>query len=129
MSDVVGDTDGEMALGLLARKLVEDTRHHRGREFLRAQSISPTDDARVVDSSFAQRCHYVLIQRLADRAGLLGAIQYRDAARALGYCRYESIDCKGAVEAHLNDAGLVAAGIEPIDRFVRHLGAGAHGDD
>ena len=78
----------------------------------------------------AQRGDHVLVERLADGAGLLGAVEHGDgldrraAARAT-----KSLEREGPVEADLEHADLLALGDQVLDGLVRGLGAGAHDHD
>ena len=68
--------------GLL--ELVEDGLDHGRGEFLGGQAVAPADDPGHREGpargyGLGQRGHHVLIERLADRARLLGAVEHRDA--------------------------------------------------
>jgi hypothetical protein len=95
-ADVVDDPDGEVLAGLRLAQCAEDRPYHGGRELLGGQPVAPADDARhapAASGAFGQRRHHVLVQRLADGSGLLGAVQYRDVRRALGQ-RGEERGCR-----------------------------------
>ena len=106
---VVDDADREVMPGRLFRQLVEDRLHHRRREFLGAEPVAAADhEGKIattedtVDTALGictrkrlslrvlrvhrggevlcQRGHHILIQRLADRAGFLRAIEHGDAS-------------------------------------------------
>jgi hypothetical protein len=120
MRDVVDDSDGEaasrrcvtvrgVAVAGLARQLVEDGAHHRGREFLGREAVASADHARhrrerAVLHGLRERRAHVLVQRLAERAGLLGAIEHRDRLRAARQRREERGRGEGPVEADLEHA-------------------------
>ena len=73
-------------------QLVEDALDHRRRELLGGQAVAPADDAGAgagagaggssdsAQSASLQGGDDVLVQRLADAAGLLGAVEHGDRA-------------------------------------------------
>jgi hypothetical protein len=83
--DVVVDADGEAPLGSFAGEFGEHAVDHGGGELLGGQPVAPAADARhdrprSVGVRVGQGRDHVQEQRLADRTGLLGAIE--DANRA-----------------------------------------------
>ena len=134
VGDVVDDAHGEAAARLLVRKLVEHRAHHGGRELLGRQAVAPAHDARARPLrafvlGAAQRGDHVQVERVADRARLLGAVEDGDRAGGLGQRLKKILHREGAVEAHLEHAHLLAARHHPVDQFVRRLRARAHHDD
>ena len=99
-------------------QLVEDASHHRRREFLRRQPVAAADD-------LGERCHRglaggealgqrgddVLIQRLADAAGLLGAIQHGDALHRRGQRLQEVLDGERPHQAHFQHADFLPCAV------------------
>ena len=82
--DVVDDADREVAPRRRARELVEHRLRHRRRELLRREPVAAADDARqraAVRGRVDERGDDVLVERLARRAGLLGAVEHGDRAR------------------------------------------------
>jgi hypothetical protein len=110
-ADIVLDADGEMLLGARLAHFVEHGLHHPGSELLRGKAVAPADDARCghAQPRFAERCHDVLIQRLADRARFLGAVEHGDGMRHARDGRQQVFGREGAVQTHLEHANLLAA--------------------
>ena len=71
----------------------------------------------------------VEVERLADRAGLLGPVEDGDLFGRGGQGRGEGGRVEGAVEADLDQTELGAAGVEVVDRLLGRLRARAHHDD
>ncbi len=83
--DVVVDADGEPPPRLLAGEFGEHAGNHGGGELLGGQPVTSAGDARhdrplSVGVRLGERRDDVQIQRLADRTGLLGAVQHADRA-------------------------------------------------
>jgi len=125
---VVRDADREVVARALGAQLGEDGRDHRRVELLRGETVAAAYDDRVGARSagLAQGGHNVHIKRLAGGAGLLGAVEDGEGAHSLRQRLDEGLDGEGAEEAHFEQAHLLAAGDEPLDRFVRDLGTRAH---
>ena len=128
---VVHDADREVVARLLFRELVEDAGDHGRGEFLGGQAVPAADDPREggAPARFGERGHDILIERLADRAGLLGAVEDGDRADGRRQRGHEAGDVERAEEPDLENADLFAAGHQPVDGFVGGLGARAHEDD
>ena len=127
--DVVDDADREMAARRGQRELVQDGAHHRGRELLRGEPVSPARDHGGEATCLRQRRDHVEVERLAERPGLLGPIEHGDGARRRRKCRHEIGDRERAKQPHLQDPDALAAGDEPLDGRVRRLRPRSHQDD
>ena len=108
----------------------------RGREFLRREAVAAADHERVDRerrqaglARLAERADHVEVERLADRARLLGAVEHRDRAHRGGQRRDEVLDRERPEQPHLQHADLLAVGDEVLDGLVRDLGARAHHHD
>jgi hypothetical protein len=102
---------------------------HAGGELLRRQAVAAADDVAPADAvGVVQRRHDVEEQRLADRAGLLRAVQHRDAPRGGRQRLHERPRGEGAVDAHLDDPDALPALVEGGHGLRRGLGARAHDD-
>ncbi len=126
--DVVEDADGEARPWVVPRQLVEDGLRAGRIELLGGEAVAAADDPRQAGSlapadRLGQRRHHVQIERLGLGPRLLGAIQHRNLAGALGNDRQQMLGTEGAVEAHLHQPHLLASGQQPFD----HLFAGADG--
>ena len=132
--DVVLDADGEVVLRGGGGGVLEDALHHRGRELLGAEAVAAADDLGpgldpALLHRFADRGADVEVERVAEGAGLLDAVEDRDdlgrGRERLG----EGFDREREEEADLEHAVLAAGGVEFGDSFVARVGAGAHDDD
>ena len=113
---VVDDADGEVVLRRVLRELVEDRLHHRRRELLRRQPVAAADDARLrcerrraFGARFGERGDHVQVERIAERARLLRAVQHGDACGRSRQRREERARRERAVQPHLQHADLLAA--------------------
>ena len=126
MGDIVLDADGEVVLGRGFLQFVEDALDHGGCEFLGGQAVAAADDLAGLVAHFHQRRDHVAVERLADGAGLLGAVQNRERFRGSRQRGMEGFDGERAVQADLEEAYLLAGGVEGVHGFVGHFGAGTH---
>ena len=123
---IVLDADGEAVEAIVLEVLV-DREDHGGREVLAGEAVAAADDGdgRVVDSDLN-----IHVEGFADGAGLLGAVEDRDALHALREGRQELVRVEGAVEADLDEAVLGAAGrVQVVDCLLDGLAGGTHCDD
>ena len=126
---IVHDAHGEVVLGLGLLHVVEDGLDHGGGEFLAGKAVAAAVDGDVVPARFDQRRAHIDIQRVAQGAGLLGAVHHGQALDAPGQGGQQAVRREGAVEVNLEHAVFLAVLVEGGDRFVYGLGAGAHDDD
>ena len=70
-----------------------------------------------------------MIEGLALRARLLGAVEHGDGLTCLGDGGQQLVRAPGAVQADLDEADLLAVGVQVVDDFLGHVADGAHGDD
>ena len=127
--DVVDDTDREVILGLVLIEVIIDSLDHRGREFLAAETVASADDLDAAATRFTERGHDVLIQRFAEGAGLLGAVEDCDL---LAGCRdrFEELVCRErTVQTDLDETELLALAVQVVDRLFRNVCAAAHDDE
>ena len=126
---IVHDADGELTLHLVLLQLVIHGEHGGGRRVLAAQAVTAADDLHIVPAGVGQRGDNVLIQRLALRAGLLGAVQHGDLPHGGGQRLDELLSGEGAEQAHLHQTHLLAVGVQVVDDLLGHVADGAHGHD
>ena len=126
---IVHDADGELALHLVALELVIHGEHGGRRRILAAQAVTAADDLDVVASGVGQSGDHILIQGLAQSAGLLGAVQNGDLPDGGGNGLDELLGSEGAEQADLHQADLLAVGIQIVDDLLGHVADGAHGHD
>ena len=129
MGDVVVDPDREVAERLRCVELGEDRRRHRGRELLRGEAVAAAEHARREPVLLHQRRHDVFVERLADRPGILAAVEDGQCLRRLRERGGERGRVERPVEAHLEHADLLAARRQCGDRLFDDAGAGAHHHD
>ena len=103
----------------------------RRREFLRRQAVAAADHRSRIASCPASRKRRddVEVERLAERARLLRAVEHGDRLDRRRQRGHEVLGGERAVEPDLEHADLLAARHQPLDQFVRHLGARAHHHD
>ncbi len=79
--------------------------------------------------AFGQGGDDVLVERLADGAGLFGAVEHGDALDGRRQRLQEVLEREGPHQADLQHADFLALRGEVVDRLVNRLGARAHHDD
>ena len=126
---VVDDADGELASGLVLRKLGEHGERGRGRGILAAQAVAAADDGDTRAALDGERVQNVHVQRLAHAARFLRAVEHGDLLHRLGKSLHELARHKRAVQAHLHKAHLLTVGVEVVDDLLGHVAERAHGHD
>ena len=136
MSDVVVDADGEVVLQRRLGQLRKDAIDHRRRELFRREAVTPANHFGegchrrfAGGEAFGQRDDDILVERLADSAGLFGAIEYGNALDRLGQRFEEVFQRERPHQADFQHADFLALRGEMVDRLVDRFGAGAHDDD
>ncbi len=82
-----------------------------------------------VGHGFADGGADIEVERLAEGAGLFGAVEDGDLLDRLGQRLDEGVQREGTVEADLDDADLLALLGQVLDGFLNGVGAGTHDDD
>ena len=129
VGDVVDDADGELALGLVLLELLEDGEGGRRGRVLRAEAVTAADDLDVGLAGLIEGGDDVLVKGLADGAGLLGAVHDGDLLDGLGDHVDEALDGERAEQADLDEADLLAVGVQVVDDLLEDVAEGAHADD
>ena len=118
------------------RQLVEDRDGHGRRELLGGQAVPPADDpgerrtaVAVRRPALDQGGDDVLVERLAEGARLLGAVEDGDAPDGRRQGGEEGRGVEGAVEPDLDQADLLAPRDQRLDRLLDGPRARAHHDD
>ena len=126
--DVVDDADGELMLGRILLQLIVDRKHGRGRRVLAAEAVTAADDGRL-HAGVGQSGDNIHVERFADGAGLLRAVEDCDLLGGSRDGRDELVRAERTVQANLHEADLFAVGVHVVDNFFRDVADGAHGDD
>ena len=128
MGHIVLDADGKVVLRLLQRQIVEHGLDLGRSGILAAEAVAAGIDERavgVVDVGGAD----ILIQRLADGAGFLHTVQNGDLLHRLGHGGKQMLGGEGAEQMHLQEAYLLALGVQIVDDLLSAAGHAAHGYD
>ena len=102
---------------------------HGGVELLGAQAVAAADDLNIGLAVLIERGAHVLVEGLAQGAGLLGAVEHGDLLAGGGNGLQQALGAEGTVEMHLDQAQLLALLVEVVDGLLDGLAAAAHGDD
>ena len=129
VGDVVHDADGELAGGGVLLELLVDGEGSRGRLVLGAEAVTAADDGDLGLAGLIEGADDVLVEGLADGAGLLGAVEHGDLLDGGGQGGHEVLDGPRAVQADLHEADLLAVGVEVVDDLLEGVAEGAHADD
>ncbi len=131
--DVVVDADGEVALRAGGRQLVEHRLQHRWGHLLGGQAVATPRDPwhhrerrRVAVHRFGQRGEHRQVQRFADGARLLGAIEHRDRAHRRRQRRDHRFAREGLEEPHAQHADARARLDHVVDRLLERAGGRPH---
>ena len=122
MSHIVHDADGKVVLRLVQQQIIEHGLDLGGGGVLAGQAVASGVDGgavALVDVGGAD----VLVQRLANRADLLDAVQNSDFLHRLGHGGHQMLAGEGTEQVYLQEAHLLALGVQVIDDL---LGAAAH---
>ena len=126
MGHIVLDTDGEVVLRLLQRQVVEHGLDLGGSGVLGGQAVTAGVDQRtvgVVDVGGAD----ILVQRLTNGTGFLHAVQNSDLLHRLGHGGKQMLGGEGTEQVYLQEAHLLALGVQVVDDLLCAAGHGAHG--
>ena len=117
-----------MVLGLIQQEVVVHGLDLSGGGVLAGQAVTAGKNFRpvlVVDVSGAD----VLVQRLADGADLLHAVQHSDLLHGLGHGRQQVLLGERAEQVYLQEAHLLAPVVQVLHGLLDAAGDGAHGHD
>ena len=125
---IVVDADREVILRLFGIEIVVNGLNHRRREFLAAEAVSAADNRNIL-AGLSESGHDVLIQRFAEGAGLLRAVEHRNALACRGQ-RFDKLLARPrTIQTNLDKAELIALAVQVVDRFLHDVRAAAHADE
>ena len=129
VGNVIVDADGEVVLRRVLREVVVDRDELARGGVLGGQAVAAADDRDVVSAGLIEGGHNVEVYRLADRTGLLAAVENGDLldARRDGSC--EMLDRERAVQVNLHHADLAALCVQVVNGLLDRLGSRAHDND
>ena len=126
---IVDDAEGEHALHVVLLQLVEHGEDRGRRRILRAEAVAAADDLLIGDAGIGKGRDDVEIERLALRAGLLGAVENGDLLRGLGDGGKQLVRTERTVQADLDKTDLLTLCGEVVNDLFGDIADGAHGDD
>ena len=133
VGQVVLDAHGEVVARALLLEVVQDGAGHARVELAGAQAVAPAHDARPAGQlqqplllRLADGGTHVLVERLAKRARLLGAVQHRDRLHGGGQRPGELLHAPGAEQPHLDQADLLPLLHQVADHLFHAVRARAH---
>ena len=127
--DVIGDTQSETLLRLILLQLLVQSEDGGRGSVLAAQTVAAAGQNDIVQASLTQGSGNIQIQGLAQRAGLLGAVQHSHLLGGLGQDLQQSGGHPGTVQADLDDTDLLALGVQVVDDLVSNVADGTHSHD
>jgi len=126
--NVINDSDGEAVLGLILGKVLVNCKDGLGRSILGAKSVASAYDS-LLQTLGCKSGNNVKIQRLTERAGLLGSVKNCDLGSSLGDSFNKLVCSEGSVKTNLNKADLFALRHHIIDNFLCNVTNRAHSND
>ena len=129
LGHIVFDADGELFLGAGRLHVAVNGNDLAGGGVLGTQAIAAGIHRYVAEFGILQRGAHIQIQRFAQGARLLGAVEHRNALHGFGQRGDQVFRREGAIQAHLDQADLVARGVHVVHRLLDGFAHGAHGDD
>ena len=127
--DIIGDTQSEALLGLILLQLLEQSKDGGRRGILAAQTVTAAGQNDIVQASLTQGSGNIQVQGLAQRAGLLGAVQHSHLLGGLGQNLQQGSGDPGTVQADLDDTDLLALGVQVVDDLISNVADGTHSHD
>ena len=120
---IILNANGKVVLGGGGTHVVVHSLDHGGSKFLGAKAITASDNHDVFTAVLKQYGGHVLIQRLTQTAGLLRAVEHRQAFHGSGQSREEVFGAERTIEVHFEHTALSAFFFEGVDGFLNSLGA------
>ena len=129
VGDAVPDAEGEVVARPGLAELVVHGLDHGRRELLGREAVAAAHDPRHGAAGLGERGEHVEVQRLAERARLLGAVEHGQGPDRLRQRRHEVLRREGPIKADLDEAHLLAGPHEVQGGLVRRFAPRAHHDD
>ena len=126
---VVVDSHREMGFRCFGGQVIQDRLDHRGREFLGAETVPAADHPGRGRALFGQRGLDVRVERFPDRARFFCPVQHADRFHGVRERVHERLRVERTVEAHLEDADLLALRYQVAHGLMHGLGPRTHHDD
>ena len=126
---VVDDADGEAGFGGVLGELRVDREDAAGRRVLAAESVAAGGEDDVAAAGLAEGGGHVEVERLAEGAGLLRAVEDGHLLGGRGERGEERGADPRTVEANLDQADLLALGRQVVDDLFGHVADAAHRHD
>ena len=126
---VIVDADGEVVLrGVFFQVVINGNELARG-GVLGGQAVAAADDGDVVSACLIEGGHDVEVYRLANRTGLLAAVENGDFLNRSRDCSCEMLDRERAVQVNLHHADLAALRVQIVNSLLDRFGSRAHDND
>jgi len=125
---VIDDTDGEVVETLAGEVLIDRLGMGRG-EFFAGQTVAPTDNRDTGATGLGKCGHDILIQRLTEGTGLLGAVEHGNLFNRGGNGGHKILGRERTIQADLEHTDLGTAGVEVIGGPFSRVDSASHGDD
>ena len=129
VGDVIHDADGELCLGLVLGEVLVHGEDGSGGRILGTEAVASADDTDTGHAGGSQCGDDIQVQRLTQRAGLLGAVQNRNLLHGSGDRLDQLGSHERAVQANLDKTDLLAVGVHVVDDLLGHVADRAHCDD
>ena len=128
VGDIVHDGNGEAVLGVLRDQVGIDGHDIHGSEVLGAQTVAAADDEGSVVPAGVDIAD-IQVERFTHGAGLLGAVQHRNALHGLRNHPQQVLGGEGTVQVDLHESQLLPSRVPVADGLADDAAGGAHGDD
>jgi len=126
---VVDDAQSELFLGSILGQLLVNCEEGGGGGVLGTQTVTTTDHGDIVPAGLCQSHNHILIQRLALRAGLLGAVQNCDLLSGGRNSSQQLVSAEGTEQTDLDKTDLLAMSVQVVDDFFDHVVDRTHSYD
>ena len=126
---VVVNADGKAVFRLRGGQVVIHCDDVRGRRILRAEAVPAADDRHILVLAALEGGHDVEIERLAERARLLGAVEHRNLLDRLRQRSNQMLRRERTVETDLDEADLLTLRGQVVDDLLGGVADRAHRDD